>query len=425
MKEIVDDPSDVSRILKDIERRLPDVKIFNETIRMIVKALMPDVYRPRESDPAFVKVLMKLSVLVTKLSTSGLALALIHNTREIPNLLNDIRQELCRLPNMSLYSVAQIIRVNAVAERRDAENVEIARNKLSRIHSNAKKLLGSFKLREQDMQKFYLDLSQLRVSDNLVARDDISKTTEGVIIDGKDKGELVHVKKLFNLNTNVTVITQCTTLITHLFRLCENIARPRYVIPKDHLIIMDPIMHMTLEEVLKAGIMTDARKVYTALSIAGALVLVHSLKVVHRSIKSSNVLMTILDKDGQMVCQPKLTGFENCRILYSKNFIGKTKPESVMYAPEIANGYGSTLMTDVFAFGVMMYEISMGKLPEMQGLWVKESDIDTWLVQEYGSLSESYSALLYDCISFDYTSRPTMQEVAERLAEIANELSDK
>ncbi|KAG0221453.1 hypothetical protein BGW41_006776, partial [Actinomortierella wolfii] len=120
-----------------------------------------------------------------------------------------------------------------------------------------------------------------------------------------------------------------------------------------------------------------------------------------------------------------LTGFEICRILAKEYSIGERKPGSVMYAPEIANGYGSTLMTDVFAFGVLMYEISMGKLPEMQGLWVKESDIDTWLVQEYGSLSESYSALMQDCIKFDHSSRPTMQEVAERLAQIANEMSDK
>ncbi|KAG0235506.1 hypothetical protein BGW41_000751, partial [Actinomortierella wolfii] len=260
LQDPMDEPSPATRILKDIERRLPDVRIFNETLRPLVKTLMPDVYRPGESDPEFVNVLKKLHLLVIKLSTCGLAMALVHQNKEIAIQLNEIRQELSQLPFIEPLTAAQIVRVDVAAERRDAEHIETIKMRMSKIHVNAKKLFENFKLREQDMQKFYLDSSQLQVSDVHVVKDDISETTEGVIIDGKDKGALVHVKKLSNLNTDVTVITQRTTFITHLLKVCESIARPRYVIPKDHIIIMDPIVHMTLEEVLKARIMTDARK---------------------------------------------------------------------------------------------------------------------------------------------------------------------
>ncbi|KAG0221455.1 hypothetical protein BGW41_006778, partial [Actinomortierella wolfii] len=101
---------------------------------MIVKTLMPDVYKPGESDPAFIKVLKELRVLVIKLSTCGLAMALVDDDEKVAIQLKEIRQELSQLPFIEPLTAAQIVRVDMAAERRDAETIETIKMRMSKIH---------------------------------------------------------------------------------------------------------------------------------------------------------------------------------------------------------------------------------------------------------------------------------------------------
>ncbi|KAG0235298.1 hypothetical protein BGW42_005465 [Actinomortierella wolfii] len=426
--QLVDgDSSNASRILKRMEQHLPNVKFFQKTIETILRTLKMAVYRPDETDPEFIKTLKKLYTIVAKLSSSGLALVL--DCEEIRLDLFQIRQELSKSPYMSSGSAAEVSGIDAT-ENADYEAMKLQQNKLKTKHDKARKLFENFGLRSDVTKKFFLAPESLTMSDNEIASDEISKTFEGTIIGGHHNGEKFHVKVYTEIESgDVTVITQRVVLLTHLLRICDNIARPRFAIPSEKKIIMDPIMHMTLDKVLEEKDpnmkLSNVLKVDVALTIAGALALVHSFNIIHRNLCASNVLITVVTKDDREVCLPKLTGFEICRFLDKEYSIGQKRPGSVMNAPEIKSGYGHSVYTDVYSFGVLMYQISMGELPNMRDQWVTKEDVDEWHSHEFGCLSESYSKLMRLCLDSDYKSRPTMKEVAEKLATIASELSDE
>ncbi|KAG0250107.1 hypothetical protein DFQ27_009571, partial [Actinomortierella ambigua] len=405
-------------IFMRMERRLPDIIFFRATIGKILSEFKMPVYMPGERDPAVIDALQKLHVIVTMLSSSGLALSFDSaDIKEVRLDLDCVRLKLCR----SLGMPDDAINVTE-EEQKDTDVVRLAEAKLSKRRSNAKLLFREFKVGKEQVKKFFLDKDNIRL-DEIIAEDNISKTFKGEIIAGDSKGKKVHVRQYTEIALgDLNVITQRTIFLTRLMDQCENIARPRFVVPSAKMIVMDPITHMTLDKFLqdKDVEMTKAQKVEIALKIAGALTLVHTFDVLHRDIRASNVLMIeSTTSDGQTVTVPKLTGFEICRDRQGDYSRGEKVPKQPMNAPEIETGHGTSLKTDVFAFGVLMYEISMGKSPSMRGGWVTPQDVLNWHSQEIGHLSIPYSELLMSCISFDYEKRPTMKEVAEKLAAIA------
>ncbi|KAF9162843.1 hypothetical protein DFQ26_003191 [Actinomortierella ambigua] len=410
--------SSASTIFKRMEQRLPDITFFRATIGKILRELKTPVHAPGERHQAVIDALRKLHVIVVMLSSSGLALSFDSaNIDEVRLDLGRVRQELCR----SLGTHDNAINV-AEEEQKDTDAVRHAQTKLSKKRSNAKLLFREFRVREEQIKKFFLDKDNIRL-DETIAEDNVSKTFKGEIIAGDHKGMRVHVKIYAKIAFDeVNVITQRIIFLTHLMHQCENIARPRFVVPSAEMMVMDSISHMTLDRLLQDRELTKAQKIEVALKIAGALVFVHSFEVAHCDIRSPNVLMTeSTTPDGRRVTVPKLTGFETCRERQGDYSRGVKRAKQSMNAPEIATGHGTSLKTDVFAFGVLMYEISMGKSPQMEGKWTTAQDVNDWHREEHGSLSAPYSELLMSCISYNYEKRPTMKEVAEKLAAIAGE----
>ncbi|KAF9162841.1 hypothetical protein DFQ26_003189 [Actinomortierella ambigua] len=412
-------PNSASAIFKRMEQRLPDITFFRATIGKILSELKTPVYAPGERHQAVIDALQKLHVIVAKLSCSGFILSLDSaKTNEVRPGLGRVRQELCR----SLGMHDNAINV-AEEERKDAGAFRLAQARLSEKRSNAKLLFGEFRVREEQIKKFFIDKDNLHL-DEIIAEDNISKTFRGEIIAGDSKVK-VHVKQYTEIAYgDPTVIVKRTIFLTQLMDQCANIARPRFVVPSAKMIVTDPISHMTLDKLLQDRdvILTKAQKFEVAIKIAGALALVHTFDVLHRDIRACNVLMTeSTTPDGRTVTVPKLTGFEICRDRQGDYSRGEKIPKQPMNAPEIASGFGSSLKTDVFAFGVLMYEISMGKSPSMEKDWVTEQDVNDWCSQEHGHLSNSYSNLLARCISVDFEERPSMMEVAEKLATLTIE----
>ena len=114
----------------------------------------------------------------------------------------------------------------------------------------------------------------------------------------------------------------------------------------------------TLSQRLAMGPLEPREAVRIALQIAEGLAAAHEKGIIHRDIKSANVMLTAT---GQV----KLTDFGLA--LVGKNAVaggtGRTLGTPAYVAPEQIHGEGVDHRTDIWACGVVLYEMVTGSLP--------------------------------------------------------------
>jgi serine/threonine protein kinase/tetratricopeptide (TPR) repeat protein len=125
-----------------------------------------------------------------------------------------------------------------------------------------------------------------------------------------------------------------------------------------HYIIMEYVAGGSLAEVLARGAMPIAQVLEIALDLADALTRAHRLKIIHRDLKPQNVLLA---EDGT----PRLTDFgvaqiqEQSRVTQAGMIIG-----TISYlSPEACDGAPADERTDIWAFGILLYEMLTGRRP--------------------------------------------------------------
>jgi serine/threonine-protein kinase len=114
-------------------------------------------------------------------------------------------------------------------------------------------------------------------------------------------------------------------------------------------LVMEYVDGATLSERLDRGGLTAATIQTLALELLSAIACVHDHGVLHRDIKSANVL---LDHDGQA----RLTDFGLARLEDSSRI---TRPNEVVgtlrfLAPELIDGHPASRQSDLFALGVVL-----------------------------------------------------------------------
>ena len=115
----------------------------------------------------------------------------------------------------------------------------------------------------------------------------------------------------------------------------------------------------TLKELIHQGVIEPARAVSITIQLAEALDHAHNQGLIHRDVKPSNVLMT---RDGR----PLLTDFGIAKALFEAKQLTRTgasigTPEYM--APEQAQGRSPDGRTDIYALGVVLYEMLAAKVP--------------------------------------------------------------
>lgn len=126
-----------------------------------------------------------------------------------------------------------------------------------------------------------------------------------------------------------------------------------------HYIVMEYIKGYTLKQLIKKrGPIPYKEAVWLMKQLAGALMEAHRNNVIHRDIKSQNVLI----KDDGTV---KLSDFGIAlasgamQITHKDSVIG-----SVHYlAPELAQGKQATMQSDIYSLGIVFYELLTGDVP--------------------------------------------------------------
>lgn len=126
-----------------------------------------------------------------------------------------------------------------------------------------------------------------------------------------------------------------------------------------YYIVMEYIEGKQLKDVLrKRGKLTITEVIDIMQQIADGLSVAHDSYIIHRDIKPQNIMIL---ENGLV----KITDFG---IAMAMNSTQLTQTNSVMGSvhylpPEQANGSGSTLKSDIYSMGILMYELLTGKLP--------------------------------------------------------------
>ncbi len=126
-----------------------------------------------------------------------------------------------------------------------------------------------------------------------------------------------------------------------------------------HYIAMEYVEGSNLKEYIRReGRLAPDRALQIAAQVCDALEFAHAHGIVHRDIKPQNILMT---GDGQV----KVTDFGIARALSSVTITQTgTVLGSVQYlSPEQARGVAAGRSADVYALGVVLYEMVTGQLP--------------------------------------------------------------
>ena len=124
-------------------------------------------------------------------------------------------------------------------------------------------------------------------------------------------------------------------------------------------IVMEYIKGQTLKQLIKKrGKLTPAETVDIVSQLADGLAHAHDSYIIHRDIKPQNIMIL---EDGMV----KITDFG---IAMALNASDLTQTNSVMGSvhylpPEQASGKGSTIKSDIYSLGIMMYEMLAGTMP--------------------------------------------------------------
>jgi serine/threonine protein kinase len=126
----------------------------------------------------------------------------------------------------------------------------------------------------------------------------------------------------------------------------------------EHYLVIEYIAGGDLAHMLEAGPLSVRRAVELALDLTDALTRAHRLNIIHRDIKPANVLLT---PNGQ----PRLTDFGIAHIGDKENLTrsGMMVGTIRYLPPEALSDRPVDARSDIWAFGVMLYEMLTGKHP--------------------------------------------------------------
>lgn len=202
-------------------------------------------------------------------------------------------------------------------------------------------------------------------------------------------------------------------------------------VDKQYFIAMQYVPGKTLKKVIGGKSLSLDSVFSIGLQVGDALVAAHAKGIVHRDIKSSNIIVTPRG-------QAKVLDFGLAKLLTEKGRAEKIKGQAdeltrlgaplgtpSYMSPEQANGERADHRSDIFSFGVVLYEMATGKLP-----FKGQSNVDVMhavlhephkpAVEENDRLPPDLSAIIDKALAKNaagrYQSMQTMLEDVQRLS---------
>jgi serine/threonine protein kinase len=172
------------------------------------------------------------------------------------------------------------------------------------------------------------------------------------------------------------------------------------------------------ENVINEVVLEEREKM--ALDISMGMQFLHGTNppIIHRDLRSPNILIAYCDSKG-LIC--KIADFGLSRgLVWTSSLEGKVVDNPVWLAPEILRQEKYTEKVDVYAYGIICWELISGKHPFEQYQFV--SDItekvlagDRPIVPDH--TPEYYSILMNQCWSEKSEDRPSFKQITQRVTE--------
>ncbi|MET7463246.1 serine/threonine-protein kinase, partial [Nonomuraea sp. NPDC005501] len=180
----------------------------------------------------------------------------------------------------------------------------------------------------------------------------------------RDSGEVVAVKLL---RDGLSADQDLVLRFVQERQVMRSLRHPNIVTIRDFVVegerlalVMDLVEGGDLRTLVqRRGTLPPAEAAGLLAQTAGALAAAHDLGIVHRDVKPGNVLL------DRATGQVRLTDFGVARILHGP---GLTQTSAVIgtpvyMAPEVADGGAATPAVDVYALGLILYELLAGRPP--------------------------------------------------------------
>ena len=333
-------------------------------------------------------------------------------------------------------------------------------SKLSKNSSNHNKIISENEEEEEEEKKSKSDIEPLGLSKNEVNEmmDELQlflsflqsraaiKETIGQGGQGKirkyysNKYQREVVEKIVNLN-NCTRGTLGVSGIQSLIKeavLLAGLDHPNIVKifdfkPNPPTIIMEYCSKGSLRQILDKRVNLPLKyKIFLIRSICGGLCYVHSKGIVHGDLKCDNILLSDEKKvkiGDYLFPIPKLADF-GLGQFGDNNIVGGTPG---FIAPEILKGSGLTFKTDIFALGMLMFEIlsglrpipaqkeviiaylAQGKIPCTKEVLRKAYEVkeESLLPGIRNPIYNEFYGIMIECIKEEPTQRPNIGQVYE------------
>jgi len=196
------------------------------------------------------------------------------------------------------------------------------------------------------------------------------------------------------------------------------------------VIVMEYLMGQSLSKVIAEGPLRPSRALALARQIAAGMMAAHDADIVHGDLKPANIFLTdegilkILDF-GVAVRRRPVSSSDRTASLATDGWRPILGTPAYM-APEQADGEPASPASDVFAFGLILYELLTGRRAlegnNLLHLIKQIRTIDFGAIAQ--PLGEPFRTLLPDMVIEDPTRRITMRQVAERLQIVAAGVAD-